>query len=117
MSSTEAKISASLVRSDEVEWQFSAPGVTKKVLRSDEKTGESTLLLRFEANSTYPLHTHPASEEIFALEGDLKLGKHELRAGDYLYTPPDGKHVVSSRNGCLVLIRLGKPIEILAGRS
>ncbi|MBC7933386.1 MAG: cupin domain-containing protein [Rubrivivax sp.] len=115
MSSTKMKISATFVRSEEVEWQFSAPGVSKKVLYSDEQTGESALLLRFDEGATYPLHNHPGSEEIFALEGDVRVGKHELKAGDYLYTPPEGKHAVSSKNGCLVFLRLSKPIEILSG--
>lgn len=113
MSSTESSISATVIRSEEGQWQFSAPGVSKKVLRDDKQTGESTLLLRFEAGATYPLHNHPGDEEILALEGDIKVGKHELRPGDYLHTPPGGKHAVSSRNGCLVFLRLSKPIEIL----
>jgi quercetin dioxygenase-like cupin family protein len=113
MSSIEAGISPTLVRGEDCQWQFSAPGVSKKVLRDDKGTGESTLLLRFEAGATYPLHNHPGDEEIFALEGDIKVGKQELRPGDYLYTPPEGKHDVSSQNGCLVFLRLSKPIEIL----
>jgi anti-sigma factor ChrR (cupin superfamily) len=113
MSATEARISPTLVRGEEGEWQFSAPGVSKKVLRDNQQTGEATLLLRFVAGATYPLHNHPGDEEILALEGDLKVGKLELRPGDYLYTPPEGKHAVSSQNGCLVFLRLSKPIEIL----
>ena len=113
MSSTETRFSATLVRAEEGQWQFSAPGVSKKVLRDDKQTGESTLLLKFEAGATYPMHNHPGDEEILVLEGDIKVGKRELRPGDYLYTPPEGKHAVSSRNGCLVFLRLSKPIEIL----
>ena len=115
MTSTTAKTSATFARNGEGEWQFSAPGVSKKVLHSDDETGESTLLLKFEPASNYPLHNHPGCEEIFALEGDLRVGNHDLRAGDYLYTPPEGKHAVSSKNGCVVFLRLSKPIEILRG--
>lgn len=113
MRSIETRISPTLVREEEGQWQFSAPGVSKKALRSDEQTGESTMLLRFEAGATYPLHNHPGEEEVFVLEGDVKIGGHELRVGDYLYTPPEGKHAVSSRNGCLVFLTLTKPIEII----
>lgn len=113
MTNQEEKLTALFLNSNEIEWQFSAPGVSKKVLRSDEKTGESALLLKFEAGATYPLHNHPGSEEIFALEGEVRVGKHELSPGDYLYTPPEGKHAVSSQKGCLVFLRLSKPIEIL----
>ena len=116
MSSTKEEVSAVFTRSDGVEWQLIAPGVSKKALRSDGRTGESAILLKFEAGATYPLHNHPGGEEIFALEGEVRIGKHELRAGDYLYTPPEGKHAVSSQNGCLVFLRLSKPIEILESR-
>ena len=113
MSSTHSEIPATVVRMDEVEWQFSAPGVSKKVLRSDEQTGESTLLLRFEPGASYPNHNHPGGEEIYVLEGGLRLGKIELKVGDYLYTPPEGTHSVYSKAGCIVLLRLSKPIVIL----
>jgi quercetin dioxygenase-like cupin family protein len=116
VSSTKEEVSAVFTRSDGVEWQLIAPGVSKKALRSDGRTGESAILLKFEAGATYPLHNHPGGEEIFALEGEVRIGKHELRAGDYLYTPPEGKHAVSSQNGCLVFLRLSKPIEILESR-
>ena len=101
----------------EGEWVFSAPGVTKKVLYENPATGELTLLLRFEANSTYPLHNHPGKEEIVILEGDLRVGKHELRFGDYLLTPEQGKHAVSSQAGCLLVIKLDQPIEIIERRG
>ena len=116
MSTTQAEISSIFVRSDDVEWQFSAPGVSKKVLRDDQQTGESALLLRFDADSTYPLHNHPGREEIFVLKGEVRVGKHALNVGDYLYTPPEGKHAVSSKNGCLVLLTLAQPIEIIEGK-
>lgn len=109
-------VPGTFVRSSEVEWQFSAPGVSKKVLREDRETGELALLLRFDPDSTYPLHNHPGREEIYALEGELRVGPHTLRPGDYLYTPPEGKHAVSSKIGALVLLTLAKPIEILEKR-
>jgi hypothetical protein len=47
------------------------------------------------------------------LEGDIRLGKHQLYPGDYLYTAPDNKHAVRSENGCVVLINLRQGVEIL----
>ena len=117
MNSARTERSTRLVHSPDIEWKFSAPGVSKKILRYDETTGEMTLLLKFDPGSTYPAHNHPEGEEIFILEGDLRVGGDELRAGDYLYTPPDGKHAVSSRDGCLLFIKLAKPIELLAAGS
>jgi quercetin dioxygenase-like cupin family protein len=83
------------------------------VLRQNRETGESTALVRFEAGLRFPAHNHPGGEEIFVIEGDLEVGGQRLRAGDYLYTPPDGKHAASTDGGCLMLVTLPKPIEIL----
>lgn len=115
MSSRMKAVSPVYVRSDECDWEFSAIGVSKKVLRSDDETGESALLIKFEPGSTYPMHNHPGGEEIFGLEGEVRVGGHTVRPGDFLYTPPEGKHAVSSRLGGLVLLTLSKPIEILTG--
>ncbi len=108
-----------VVRSREVEWQpLDEPGVSGvyvKVLRVDGATGRApTILLRFEPGATYPPHNHPGGEEIFVLEGDVRLGKDHLRAGDYLYTAPNNKHGVSSETGCVLLLVVPEEVEILA---
>ena len=75
-----------------------------------------TILLKFEAGATYPLHNHPGGEEIFVLEGDIKLGKDELSAGDYLFTSTGNKHRVSTKNGCVVLVKTPQEVKILKPR-
>lgn len=110
-----------LVRSTDVEWtRLNEPGVTGvsvKVLRFDEAVGRApTILLRFEAGATYPPHNHPGGEEIYVLEGDIRLGKDRLQAGDYLYTAPDNKHAVRSEGGCIVLVIVPEEVEILGRR-
>lgn len=113
MRSTGVRRRARFVRHDETDWQFSAPGVAKKVMRVDDETGEQALLLRFEPGATYPLHNHPGREEIYVLEGGIRVGGHDMQPGDYLYTPPEGKHDVSSKSGCIVFLTLARPIELL----
>ena len=104
----------SLVRTAAAEWKpGSVAGVSVKVLRRDKATGESTALVRFDAGTRFPAHNHPAGEEIFVLEGDFTVGRHRLAGGDYLYTPPNEKHAASTEGGCLVLVTLPKPVEIL----
>lgn len=107
-----------LVRSNQIDWQpLAEPGVSGvfgKVLRFDKDTRRaSTILLKFDAGATYPAHNHPGGEEVFVLEGDLKLGKDHLYAGDYLYTPPNGKHAARSEGGCVVLVNVPEEVEIL----
>lgn len=107
-----------LVRSDQVEWRpLDEPGVVGvfvKVLRFDEVARRApTILLKFEAGATYPAHNHPGGEEIFVLEGDVRLGKDHLQKGDYLYTAPNNKHAVSSEDGCIILVNVPEEVEIL----
>ena len=111
-----------LVRTNEIEWkplpEPDAAGIYVKVLQYDKQMRRApTFLLKFEAGATYPAHNHPAGEEIFVLEGDLRLGKDHLYAGDYLYTAPDGKHAARSVNGCVVLIKTPEAVEILPNRK
>ena len=107
-----------LVRSGEKDWRpLAEPGVTGvsvKVLRFDEETRRApTILLKFEPGSSYPAHNHPGGEEIFVLEGDIRLGKDHLRAGDYLFTAPDNRHAVHSEGGCVILVSVPRQVEIL----
>lgn len=111
-----------LVRTGEIEWkplgEEGVEGVYVKSLLFDEAARRSpTILLKFEAGATYPLHDHPEGEEILVLEGDIRLGRDELQAGDYLYTAPGNKHRVSSRKGCVVLVKVPREVEIIEPRA
>ncbi|HEV8474555.1 MAG TPA: cupin domain-containing protein [Methylomirabilota bacterium] len=103
-----------LVRGGEGGWRpLATPGSFVKVLHADRATGASTALIRFDAGTRFPAHNHPGGEEVFVVEGDLRIGGDLLGPGDYLYTPPDGKHAAFSERGCVFLVTVGKPIEIL----
>lgn len=111
-----------LVRTSQIEWkplpEPDAEGVFVKVLQFDKKAKRApTFLLKFEPGATYPAHNHPAGEEIFVIEGDIRLGKDHLHAGDYLYTAPNGKHAVRSKNGCVLLVKTPEAVEILPNRK
>jgi quercetin dioxygenase-like cupin family protein len=107
--------SSPVVRTATTAWKpSSVPGVSVKVLRRDAATGESTALVRFEPGARFPAHNHPAGEEIFVVEGDFQVGRHRLESGDYLYTAPNEKHAASTEGGCLVIVTLPRPVEILA---
>lgn len=111
-----------LVRSGEVEWQplgeENVSGVyVKSLMFDDAARRSSTILLKFDAGATYPLHDHPGGEEIFVLAGDIKLGKDELFAGDYLFTAVGNKHRVSTKNGCVVLLKAPQEVEIIKPRT
>lgn len=111
-----------LVRSRTVEWEpLREPGITGiflKVLRWDNATRRApTILLRFSPGASYPGHTHPAGEEIFVLEGDIRFGPDLLSVGDYLCTAPGNFHTVYSENGCVILVSIPQAVEIIQRRS
>jgi len=115
----EKNITAIHIKSNEVEWKpliedgVKTDGIFAKSLRYDEKTKRSpTILLKFEPGATYPAHNHPGGEETFVLEGEVKFGNLSLSAGDYLFTPPGGKHAVWSKNGCVMLLNIPEEVEI-----
>ena len=101
------------------EWRPSkaAPGVSFKTLRRDDVTGSVTVLLRFEPGARFPAHRHSAGEEVFVVEGQVKIGGERLQQGDYLYAAPDSVHAVWSESGCTLLVMLPKPAEIVEKAS
>ena len=70
-------------------------------------------MLRFEAGASYPNHVHPAGEEVFVLEGEVRFGAVALKQGDYLYTPPGETHSVFSRTGCTMLFVVPEEVVVL----
>jgi quercetin dioxygenase-like cupin family protein len=112
-----AQLRGSLVTSSTAEWTPARiDGISVKVLRHDKATGESSSLVRFAPGATFPAHDHPAGEEVFVLEGDVRIGSHRMQAGDYLHTPPGGIHAASSEGGCVFLVTLPKPVVIVKDR-
>jgi anti-sigma factor ChrR (cupin superfamily) len=108
----------SVVRSAQAGWRVGAtPGVAVKPLRDDRITGASTFLLRVDAGARVPLHEHPGGEELFIIQGDLRVDDVHLETGDYLYTPPEARHAAASQRGCVVLVTIPKPVRVLESRG
>ncbi len=114
-----------LVRSKEIEWQSlreidenDVKGVYVKSLLFDNETKRSpTILLKFEPGAGYPLHNHPAGEEVYVLEGDIYFGKDHLFAGDYLFTAPNNLHAVRTDGGCVVLLKAPQPTVFVTAEN
>jgi quercetin dioxygenase-like cupin family protein len=109
-----------LVRSNRADWVLlvedgvKTDGIFVKILRFDEATQRApTFLLKFEAGAFYPNHVHPAGEEVFVLEGEVRFGPDQLLAGDYLYTAPGATHSVFSKTGCVLLFLVPEEVAIL----
>jgi anti-sigma factor ChrR (cupin superfamily) len=102
------------VDSEALPWRESPyPGVTWKKLYFDPGSGQSAVLLRFAPGARYGAHRHPAGEEYLVLEGSLEDGGRTYGTGTYVRHPPGSGHRPSSREGCLLHVTLGAPIEDL----
>lgn len=109
-----------IVQNGQKEWQpliekgIHYQGISVISLRYDEtKQRSTTILLRFEANAAYPYHNHPGGEEIYVLDGEVIIEDTLLKAGDYLYTPVNFKHSVTTKTGCTLLFVIPEEVEIL----
>ena len=109
-----------ITRTNQTEWSplmedgVDTKGIFVKVLRYDEQTKRApSILLKFEAGASYPCHNHPGGEEIFVLEGTAVFESEKLSAGDYMFTPPDFKHAVTTETGCVLLFIVPEEVEIL----
>lgn len=107
-----------LVRSTGLPWRpLEEPGVSGvwvKALRVDPAAGRApTILLRFDPGASYPAHRHPAGEELFVLEGSVRVGSEDLRVGDYLCTAPGQAHAVHSEGGCILLAVVPEEVQRL----
>ena len=76
-----------------------------------------TVLVRLDPGGRFPAHRHPAGEEVFVVEGQVRIGKDRLSQGDYLYAEPQSVHALSSEPGGTILVMLPKPVEIIEGAS
>jgi anti-sigma factor ChrR (cupin superfamily) len=109
-----------IVRANKKDWQplvengIHYKGVSVIPLKYDEaKQRSTTILLKFEPGAMYPYHNHPGGEEIFVLTGDAILENIILGEGDYLYTPVNFKHSVTTKTGCIMLFVVPEEVEIL----
>ncbi|HJY12535.1 MAG TPA: cupin domain-containing protein, partial [Flavobacterium sp.] len=75
-----------ITKSSEIDWKLlieegvNTDGIYAKSLCFDEVTKRpNAFLLKFEAGASYPNHMHPAGEEIYVVEGEVRSGKDELK--------------------------------------
>ena len=91
-------------------------GVQWKKLYFDAESGESAVLLLFEAGATYDAHRHPEGERYLVLEGELEDGGRRYGPLTYVRHAPGSAHRPHSPTGALVFVSLPKPIEPLDAR-
>ena len=113
-SPTENNTPSLIVRSNDVKRKsYGVPGVWLRKLYIDKQKREITCLMRLEPGSTFPLHRHAGSEEVFVLEGDLIVEGEICHQGDYIRSVPGSTHSPLTQGGCLLLMKTSTDNEML----
>ena len=83
------------------------PGVERRMLdRVGDEVARATSLVRYAPGSRFDRHVHGGGEEILVLEGVFSDETGDHPAGSYLRNPPGSSHAPSSREGCLLFVKL-----------
>ncbi len=85
-----------------------SPSVWRKRLHrvGPPESGQVTSVVRYDADSSFPVHQHPEGEEILVLEGVFSDDRGDWPAGTYLLNPEGYSHAPSSREGCIIFVKL-----------
>lgn len=97
------------VATAELPWSPSpSPTVWRKRMHrvGPAEAGQVTSVVRYDAGSQFPAHGHPDGEEILVLEGIFTDDRGDWPAGTYLLNPEGYRHAPSSRDGCVLFVKL-----------
>ncbi|MGE3312194.1 MAG: cupin domain-containing protein [Limisphaerales bacterium] len=102
---------------DEIPWKPFRPGVDIHRLYGDGASGPTAALLKFNASTKVPLHTHAGYEHILVLAGSQRDQNGTLEAGTLAIHPPGTSHSVVSGPGCIVLAIYERPVRFTAATN
>ncbi len=89
----------------EPDWEEVAPGISCKVLATDEEKDVVSMLVRLLPYVPYPSHTHAGVEELHLLDGELWIDRKKLYPGDYNRAEAGtGDQCVWSETGCTCVL-------------
>jgi quercetin dioxygenase-like cupin family protein len=87
------------------EWEEVAPGISCKLLATDEEHDHVSMLVRLAPGANYPPHRHAGVEELHLLDGELMIGDRKLYPGDYNRAEPHSTdYRVWSQTGCTCVL-------------
>ncbi len=89
----------------EPDWEEVAPGISCKLLATDEEKDVVSMLVRLLPYVDYPAHTHAGVEELHLLDGELWIDQKKLYPGDYNRAEAGtGDQRVWSETGCTCVL-------------
>lgn len=82
-------------------------GVQRRMIdRIGGEIARATSVVRYAADSEFPMHQHSLGEEFLVLEGVFSDENGDYSAGTYVRNPPNSRHTPRSRPGCTLLVKL-----------
>jgi hypothetical protein len=96
------------VRASGAAWAPSPePGVDRLMLERDgEEIARATSIVRYAPGSRFKTHRHDLGEEFLVLEGVFSDEHGGYPVGTYVRNPPGSSHAPSSRDGCVIFVKL-----------
>ncbi|MGB8699314.1 MAG: cupin domain-containing protein [Thermosynechococcaceae cyanobacterium] len=102
------------IPSADLRWRpHSVPGTEVAILHLDRVSRMVSGVLKAAPGVHYPLHRHAAVEELFMLEGDLRVGTTVYGPGDYLRSASGSCHDPVTKGGCRFFFRTSFDDEFL----
>ena len=97
-----------IIETNKMEWSPSPlNGVDRRRLEREEaEAGRATSIVRYEAGSSFPSHTHGGGEEFLVLEGTFSDQSGDYGEGYYVRNPPGSSHAPHSEKGCTIFVKL-----------
>jgi quercetin dioxygenase-like cupin family protein len=94
------------VRGASIDWQPAWEGVWIQVLRRDTARDLQVTLIRMEPGARVPGHGHRKEEECMILDGEVRIGSHPVRRGDFHFVHAGAFHPdITTTLGALLLVR------------
>ena len=88
-------------------------GVERRFLdRVGDEVARATSLVRYAPGSEFPSHTHGGGEEFYVLDGIFSDENGDYPAGSYVRNPPGTAHAPSTKDGCIILVKLRQMIPV-----
>lgn len=99
---------AEIVDTARIDWIASpAGGVDRKPLdRIGGEVARATSLVRYAPGSDFPTHVHSGGEEFLVIEGIFSDEHGDFGPGTYVRNPVGTSHAPSSKDGCVILVKL-----------
>jgi anti-sigma factor ChrR (cupin superfamily) len=98
----------------EPQWEEAIPGISVKILATDNESNRVSMLVRLAPGADYPPHRHTGLEELYLLQGELMIDEKKLYPGDYSRARAGSvDHRVWSETGCTCLLLTSTADEII----